>query len=67
MKRLKRLRLRRALTIDRLAERSGVDRSTVIRIEQGHTRGSLQTLTELAQALGHPAGRCGELLDELGE
>lgn len=50
---LKHLRLRKNLTLDRLAERSKVDRSTISRIERGKiTRPSQNTVDRLSKALG---------------
>ena len=51
LKRLRRLRLERAMTQRELCERSGVTQVTIVRAERGEdTRPS--TLRKLAQALG---------------
>lgn len=47
-------RLQRNLTQEGLAERAGLDRKTVNRIEQGHTSASLDHLLLIADALGVP-------------
>lgn len=40
------------LTQDQLAERSGLSRNTIIRIERGNTSPSMKTLSKIASALG---------------
>lgn len=40
------------LTQEQLAERSGLSRNTIIRIERGSTSPSMKTLGRIAQALG---------------
>jgi transcriptional regulator with XRE-family HTH domain len=58
--RLKEWRERRALTQDELAEKAGVSRGTVNRIEQGH-EAFPPTVRKLAQALGvEPSALVGE-------
>ncbi|MEE4598200.1 helix-turn-helix transcriptional regulator [Streptomyces sp. DSM 41524] len=47
-------RLDRNFTQERLAERAGVDRQAINRIEQGHQSPKLDTLLLLADALGMP-------------
>lgn len=47
-------RLDRNFTQERLAERAGVDRQAINRIEQGHQSPRLDTLLLLADALGMP-------------
>lgn len=47
-------RMRRNLTQERLAERAGLDRQAVNRVEQGHQSPRLDTLLLLADALGVP-------------
>lgn len=49
--RLKDLRIRRALTQDELAEKAGIGKNTVNRIEKNHTEPRPPTLRKLAQAL----------------
>jgi transcriptional regulator with XRE-family HTH domain len=56
--RIAELRERRGLTIDELAKRAGVGRSTVIRLEQARTtRVDLAVLEKLSRALGVSVGR----------
>lgn len=40
------------LTQDQLAERSGLSRNTIIRIERGNTNPSMRTLDRIARAMG---------------
>lgn len=40
------------LTQEQLAERSGLSRNTIIRIERGRTNPSMKTLERIAQAMG---------------
>lgn len=47
-------RLWENLTQERLAERSGVDRQTINRIEQGHVSPRIDTLLLIADAIGVP-------------
>jgi len=47
-------RLHRNLTQERLAERAGIDRSTVQRIEGGYTDPKFSHLLRIAQALDIP-------------
>jgi transcriptional regulator with XRE-family HTH domain len=49
---VRRLRRRRDLTLDLLAERAGVSKGTVIGLEQGRANPSISTLCRLADALG---------------
>jgi transcriptional regulator with XRE-family HTH domain len=49
--RLKKLRVRRALTQERLAERAGIGKNTVNRIENNLTEPHMSTLGKLAAAL----------------
>lgn len=56
--RIAELRGRRGLTIEALATKADVGRSTVIRLEQGRTtRVDLAVLEKLSQALGVSVGR----------
>jgi transcriptional regulator with XRE-family HTH domain len=48
---LRRLRAERALTLDELAKRAGISRSTLIQIEQQRVNPTLAILVRLAQAL----------------
>ncbi|MFF5670242.1 helix-turn-helix transcriptional regulator [Streptomyces hygroscopicus] len=52
--RIRELRLWRNLSQERLAERCGVDRQTVNRIEMGHQAATIDTLIRIAQALAVP-------------
>ncbi|WP_432010206.1 helix-turn-helix transcriptional regulator [Streptomyces cucumeris] len=52
--RIRAARLHRSLTQERLAERAGLDRQAVNRVEQGHQSPRLDTLLLLADALGVP-------------
>ena len=54
---LKALRLEKAMTLDRLAEQSGVSRATIARIEAGETSPTLNALKKLASALDIPLSR----------
>lgn len=47
-------RLHRNLTQEKLAERAGIDRSTVQRIEGGHSDPKFSHLVRIAQALDVP-------------
>jgi transcriptional regulator with XRE-family HTH domain len=49
---VRRLRRRRDLTLDLLAERAGVSKGTVIGVEQARANPSIATLCRLADALG---------------
>jgi transcriptional regulator with XRE-family HTH domain len=49
---VRRLRRRRDLTLDMLAERAGVSKGTVIGVEQARANPSIATLCRLADALG---------------
>jgi transcriptional regulator with XRE-family HTH domain len=49
---VKRLRGRRGLTLDMLAERAGLSRGTVIGVEQARANPSIATLCRIADALG---------------
>ena len=60
-------RVRAHLTVKELADRAGVDRRTIHRIEEGHGRGSDLTLWELSRALGWPEGRFRERADEVSQ
>lgn len=50
--RLKELRVERALTQEELAEKAGVGKNTVNRIERNETEPHMSTLRKLADALG---------------
>ena len=54
---LKALRARQGLTQEQLAEKSGVSRTYLARLETGRQDPTLSTLEKLAQALGVKAGR----------
>jgi transcriptional regulator with XRE-family HTH domain len=54
---LKALRERRGLTQEQLAEKSGVSRTYLARLETGRQDPTLSTLEKLAKALGVKAGR----------
>ena len=45
------IRIEREMSQDRLAQKAGIDRKTVNRIENGHFSPSLQTLIRLCSAL----------------
>ncbi len=49
---LKELRRRRVLTLDELAEKAGVGRNTVWRLEHGVMGAQPRTIRKLAKALG---------------
>ncbi|HSJ45356.1 MAG TPA: XRE family transcriptional regulator [Euzebyales bacterium] len=49
---VRRLRRRRDLTLDQLAERAGVSKGTVIGVEQSRANPSIATLCRIADALG---------------
>jgi len=49
--RLKQLRIERALRQEDLAERAGVGKNTINRIEKNHTEPHMTTLRKLAEAL----------------
>jgi transcriptional regulator with XRE-family HTH domain len=53
---VRRLRLRRGLTQEALAERAGLDLSYEQRVERGATNLSMGVLVALARALGVPPG-----------
>jgi transcriptional regulator with XRE-family HTH domain len=55
--RLKALRERRGMTQKQLAEKSGVGRSHLARLETGRQDPTLSTLERLAKALGVKVGR----------
>jgi transcriptional regulator with XRE-family HTH domain len=52
--RLKRIRAQRGVTLTDLAERTGISKSTLSRLENGHRRPSLELLLPLAQAYRVP-------------
>lgn len=52
MERLKELRRRRVLTMEELAERAGVGRNTIWRLEHGVMGAQPRTVRKLAKALG---------------
>lgn len=54
---LKALRERRGLTQEQLAEKSGVSRTYLARLETGRQDPTLSTLEKLAKALGVKVGR----------
>ena len=54
---LKALRARQGLTQEQLAEKSGVSRTYLARLETGRQDPTLSTLEKLAKALGVKAGR----------
>ena len=56
-KRLRELRAKRGLTQRTLADRSGVSREYIARIELGHHDPTVSTLEKLAKALGVKIGR----------
>jgi transcriptional regulator with XRE-family HTH domain len=60
MSKLERVRRMQALTQEELAERSGVTRSTISRLEDGLQQARPSTLRKLAAALGVPPS---EILD----
>lgn len=65
--RLRAVRERAALTQQELADKSGLNRSTVIRAESGQDVPFPRTVRKLAQALGvQPADLMDPLLDEKG-
>lgn len=49
---LTRLRIRRGLTQQQLAERVGTTQSSIARLEHGKTKPTLETLARIAVALG---------------
>jgi len=51
---LRRLRVRRGFSIERLAERSGVGRSTISDVERGRKTPTINVVARLAAALGVP-------------
>lgn len=53
--RLRRLRERALLTQEQLAQRAGVAKSTVNRLEQGKQEAQISTVRRLAEALGATA------------
>jgi transcriptional regulator with XRE-family HTH domain len=55
--RLKALRERHGMTQEQLAEKSGVGRSHLARLETGRQDPTLSTLEKLAKALGVKVGR----------
>ena len=58
--RLRLLRERRGLTQEQLAEKSGVSRTYLARLETGRQDPTLSTLEKLAKALGVKVGRLVE-------
>ncbi|MEK9664682.1 MAG: cupin domain-containing protein [Candidatus Nanopelagicales bacterium] len=60
-RRVRDLRSSRGLTLDQLAENSGVSRRMIINIESGGANASIATLLRLASALGSPLA---ELVDD---
>lgn len=52
--RLKELRTSARFTQSALAEKAGVDRTLLSKLEQGHRLGSIRTLKSIAAALGVP-------------
>lgn len=52
MERLKELRRRKVLTMEELAERAGVGRNTIWRLEHGVMGAQPRTVRKLAKALG---------------
>lgn len=52
MDKLKELRKRRVLTMEELAERAGVGRNTIWRLEHGVMGAQPRTIRKLARALG---------------
>ena len=56
-KRLKQLRVANHLSQAALAQRAGLARENVLRLEAGQQDPSLSTLTALAKALGVPVGK----------
>lgn len=62
--RIKELRERRGLTLEQLEERSGIDHSTLSRLENGRMKITDQYLGLLAEALDyHPAEFIADLAD----
>lgn len=59
--RIAHLRADRGLTVDQLAEASGLDRKTILRAEHGVTSTGVDVLLQLAHGLGI---RAGALLDD---
>lgn len=53
---LRALRKEHDITFDQLAERSGVDRRTLLAMQNGKTQGSLKSWFRLAQAFGVEPG-----------
>ncbi|MCP2261588.1 transcriptional regulator, XRE family with cupin sensor [Streptoalloteichus tenebrarius] len=51
---VRRLRQERQLTLDELAERSGVSRAALSKIERGERNPSLHSALQIAEALGRP-------------
>lgn len=58
-----RLREARGLTYERLAERSGLSRSAVIRMETGESAGSMRGWWAVARGLGVPLSVMVSVLD----
>jgi len=52
--RIHKLRTRHNLTLQQVADRCGVTRSMLSKIENGHAAPSVATLTRIAEALGVP-------------
>jgi len=48
---LARLRRERHLTLEELSERSGVGRRSIVQLESGHSKGTLETWFRLAEGL----------------
>lgn len=61
---LKRLREDAGLSKRKLAEISSIDRVYLLQIEQGKYRPTLNSIFFLAEALGMPAGRLVELIEQ---
>jgi len=57
--RLKRVRVRRGVTLTELAAATGISKSTLSRLETGQRKPSLELLLPIAQAHQVPPGRVG--------
>ena len=65
LERLRQMRESHFLTQGELAERSGVSRQTINRLEQGEIEARMKTMRELAAALGvRPGALIGPILDD---
>jgi transcriptional regulator with XRE-family HTH domain len=64
MRKLKRLRLMRAMSQQELADAAGIGRNTVNRLEQGRTGVQGRTLRRLAQALDVDVSELVQIEDE---